>query len=305
MTKFLFGFDGNNQDIEPQGHVGLPNLEFLKINHASIGETSYLRGRRSSISGEKFMLPPPLSQLPKLISLSLAYNEIRKVKTALSGLIHLPNLIRLDLSYNQIKSMRGADVMLGNIKVLVLTGNLLTNVEGLVKLYGLESLHLDGNKINDVSKVAGIGNLPYLMNIFLKGNPFTDKDPLVYRIKVLDFFKSTRFYSLLPGATYRALLHILPLVDGKSATKRELVALKSLTFRQASTIANASIDGSAVSQSTERDRVSNGIAGHFLHVISSTRKVTRKVQSSCYSKRYVTYCIHEIGNRTELGLSQS
>jgi hypothetical protein len=278
MTTFLFGVDGNNQDIESRRHVNLPKLEFLKVNYASIGEMSCLRGKRSSILGEEVLLPPPLSRLPKLRSLSLAYNEIRRVKTALAGLIHLPNLVRLDLSYNQIKSMRGADGMLGNVKVLVLTGNLLTNVDGLVKLYGLETLHLDGNKINDVSSVAGIGNLPNLMNISLKGNPFTYKDPLIYRIKVLDFFKSTRFYSLLPGATFRALLHILPLVDGKSATKRELVALKSLSFRQASTLASASIDDSVASQPIESEIASNGIVGQSLNVISSTRKVTRKVR---------------------------
>mmetsp|Transcript_11812 Transcript_11812/g.19616 ORF Transcript_11812/g.19616 Transcript_11812/m.19616 type:complete len:1017 (-) Transcript_11812:52-3102(-) len=176
--------------------------------------------------------PPPLSRLPNLISLSLARNEIRTVKTALAGLSSLSNLSRLDLSFNRLRTMKGANQMLGNIKTLILTGNSLQNVSGLDKLYSLETLLLDQNQFEDLTDIAGLGKLPELMSLFLHDNPFIEKDPIRYRVSVLDLFKSTRFYALLAGATYRHLLQILPMLDGAPATKRELVGLRSLTFRR-------------------------------------------------------------------------
>jgi hypothetical protein len=239
MTRFLFGDDEDDDDpLSPKSQV-LTKLTYMKINYAALGEMSGLRrGNRRQESDDltantRITRPPPLSRLPNLVSLSLAHNEIRTVKTALAGLASLSNLSRLDLAYNQICTMKGANRLLGNIKTLVLTGNSLTNVVGLEKLYSLETLYLGHNELGDVADIAGLGKLPELMNLFVNDNPFVEKDPVRYRVCVLDLFKSTRFYSLLPGATYRQLLQILPVLDGTPATKRELVGLKSLTFRQA------------------------------------------------------------------------
>lgn len=252
MSRFLFG-DDDDDAVDPLSQQGstMSKLVYLKVNHAALGELSGLRGsRRSKAPGDhegsstqaNIARPPPLSRLPNLVSLSLAYNEIRTVKTALAGLASLSNLNRLDLSYNRLSTMKGANRLLGNIKTLVLTGNLLTNVVGLEKLYSLETLHIDHNRLEDVADIAGLGKLPELMALFVNENPFIEKDPIKYRVSVLDLFKSTRFYSLRPGATYRQLLQLLPVLDGLPATKRELVGLKSLTFRRAISIAPTSAE---------------------------------------------------------------
>ena len=115
--------------------------------------------------------PPPLSRRSNLVSLSLAHNEIRTIKTELAGLASLSNLTFLDLSHNRITTMKGSNRLLGNINTLMLTGNLLTNVVGMEKLYSIETLYLDHKNIGDVAEIAGLGKLPELMALFLDGNP--------------------------------------------------------------------------------------------------------------------------------------
>jgi hypothetical protein len=64
--------------------------------------------------------------------------------------------------------------MLGNIKVLILTGNRIRAVQGLDRLYSLESLSLDKNNLADLANVAGLANLPELKSLKLIGNPIAE-----------------------------------------------------------------------------------------------------------------------------------
>ena len=258
MQRFLFQTTTNISTIneDPLAPTAGKPAEFIKLTHlkmtnSGIGELSGMRGRRSSSNrGPKsprsthedpleppldaaIPTPPPLSRLPSLVSLSLANNELRTVKTALAGLSSLSHLTRLDLSNNFIESFEGANKMLGNLKTLVLTGNRIVHVKGLDKLYSLQKLFLGKNQLSDFASVAGLGNLPELKELYLNKNPFIKLDKVAYRVRVFNFFKEARMgSSLLPSATYRHLLEILPLLDGSLATKREMVGLRSLTFRQ-------------------------------------------------------------------------
>jgi hypothetical protein len=291
MTRFLFGDDPADDGDDPlsqQPPRALTKLAYLKVNHAALGELSGLRGsrRRGTGSQDHDLLradtmvtrPPPLSRLPNLLSLSLAGNEIRTVKTALAGLASLSNLNRLDLSFNRLRTMEGANRMLGNINTLVLTGNLLKNVSGLEKLYSLETLYLDHNEFGDLADIAGLGKLPDLMALFVNDNPFIEMYPVKYRVNVLDLFKSTRFYALLPGATYRHLLQILPVLDGVPATKRELVGLRSLTFRPALPPAEPPAETENTPETeSETTTQSVPLAEHFIVTPTTrSRRVTRK-----------------------------
>mmetsp|Transcript_22321 Transcript_22321/g.33878 ORF Transcript_22321/g.33878 Transcript_22321/m.33878 type:complete len:1299 (+) Transcript_22321:62-3958(+) len=256
ISNFLFQGDASSKEVGNPS-CKLTSLTLLKLNHAGLGEMSGLQGKRrkhkvhASVqmnNGEtkkpnlqggpplkRYSSPPPLSRLPNLKSLSLAHNEIHTVKSALAGLKSLSHLEQLDLSYNRLTTMKGASRMLGNITTLALSGNNLKNIEGLDKLYSLQTLHLDKNQFSSITDIAGLGNLPDLMMLSLNDNPLVEKEDLLrYRIQVLDLFKSKRFYqSLVPGATYRDLLKILPVLDGEPATKRELMGLRLLTFRRA------------------------------------------------------------------------
>lgn len=60
---------------------------------------------------------------------------------------------------------------IGNIKELILSGNEISSTNGLDRLFSLERLSLDDNKIQHITNIAGIAKLPFLMNFDLKGNP--------------------------------------------------------------------------------------------------------------------------------------
>lgn len=195
LTDCLFsnrGDDEANSDDNDDGMWVLNKLTHLRLKNCGIGELSGLIGKvveneedcryngdndndvLAPLPVQQFTIPPPLSRLPNLVSLSLAHNDLINARTALAGLSSLPLLRRLDLSYNHLTKLRGANVMLGNIKVLILTGNRIQTVQGLDRLYSLERLSLDRNKLKDLASVAGLAKLPELKSLKLLGNPVAE-----------------------------------------------------------------------------------------------------------------------------------
>jgi len=71
--------------------------------------------------------------------------------------------------------MENAFVMVGNITSLVLSNNLLSNVNGIDRLYSLEELALDGNNITQFSHLSGLANLQSLMKVEMRNNPVEQK----------------------------------------------------------------------------------------------------------------------------------
>ena len=71
--------------------------------------------------------------------------------------------------------MENAFVMVGNITSLVLSNNLLSNVNGIDRLYSLEELALDGNNITQISHLSGLANLQSLMKVEMRNNPVEQK----------------------------------------------------------------------------------------------------------------------------------
>ena len=142
----IFSFPELFPDLADEG--GYPHLTHLKCSICAIDELSKIDA-----------FPPPLSRLSNLRSLNLARNNILNRSTALAGLSSLVNLTKLDLSYNFISEMTDANTMLGNVKVLLLTGNRLTSCRGLDKLYSLEYLAVDENLIKSLSDIAAVAKV--------------------------------------------------------------------------------------------------------------------------------------------------
>ena len=70
------------------------------------------------------------------------------------------------------KSIDNIYLYLGNVTELLLSGNAITSTRGLDRVFSLERLALDENKITQLTHIVGIAKLPFLMNLDMKGNPF-------------------------------------------------------------------------------------------------------------------------------------
>ncbi len=127
--------------------------------------------------------------------------------------------------------MSKAHIMMGNIQVLNLANNCIKNVLGIDRLYSLEILHLGNNEIGSLGDVAGLAKLPELTYLNLKGNPI-EKDGVKnsYRLKVFNLFKESRLDKTDKRLTFRDLIALLPNIDDVEISKKELLALRNLTF---------------------------------------------------------------------------
>ncbi len=192
---------------------------------------------------------------------------------------------------------------IGNVKELILSGNEISSTNGLDRIFSLERLSLDDNKIEHISNIAGIAKLPFLMNFDLKGNPIDVEgmfsvlfqmiqalaeniprsifswflfllhtDSASCRVKVLNLFREIRCKSLPKTATYRDMQQLLPILDDEIATKDELVALKDLTFRQAAPmtpgLSSEEVGNTSMDETSEFKSIS------LPNQVFGTRKVT-------------------------------
>eukprot|EP00520_Triparma_pacifica_P017339 CAMPEP_0118642780 /NCGR_PEP_ID=MMETSP0785-20121206/6017_1 /TAXON_ID=91992 /ORGANISM="Bolidomonas pacifica, Strain CCMP 1866" /LENGTH=1183 /DNA_ID=CAMNT_0006534353 /DNA_START=107 /DNA_END=3655 /DNA_ORIENTATION=- len=242
--------------------ASLPLLTHLKCSQCALDE---LCGLASN--------PPPLKSLTNLQSLNLSRNNLLHHTTALAGMSSLVNLQKVDLSYNFLSTMEGANRMLGNIKVLLLTGNRLTNGKGLEKLYSIEYLAIDDNNIHALADIAGITKLPCLSDLNLKDNPFCDSN---FRIPVLNLFRSHRggVTETIPNSNLHSLL--LPTLDRVPANKKELLALKELTFAPVVAVPEPSVDGS-VNASVSVSTLLTDDTGVWRHTAESSSSVNNDV----------------------------
>jgi Leucine-rich repeat (LRR) protein len=71
--------------------------------------------------------------------------------------------------------MDGTNMLLGNVKVLLLSNNKISDVCGLDRMYSLERLDLKHNRIFDLCDVSALAKLPNLMRLDLRGNPLIAK----------------------------------------------------------------------------------------------------------------------------------
>ena len=219
----------------------LPQLKRVKLSQCCLTSDSLIDEWHIS----------PLSRLTQLHALSLSHNQLRRAATLLRALRNKPFLSRLDLSHNQLTRLHQAYLCLGNLQELNLSHNQLVSTNGLDRLFSLEALWLDHNRLPDVASLAGLARLPLLRHLTLYGNPLEKSSPTsrrsrprgaaraaggghrgnyYYRIPVLDLFVQQRLPALGPQITWRQLQRALPLLDGDAASIGELQTLRHRAF---------------------------------------------------------------------------
>lgn len=75
---------------------------------------------------------------------------------------------------------------IGNIKMLSLRHNQISDISPLEKLYSLVQLDISHNLIGSVNQVKYLKNLPFLISLWLENNPIDTLDS--YRWKILKIF---------------------------------------------------------------------------------------------------------------------
>ncbi|XP_024948214.1 uncharacterized protein LOC102607018 isoform X7 [Citrus sinensis] len=157
-----------------------------------------------------------LQLLPAVETLDLSRNKFAKV----DNLRKCVNLKHLDLGFNNLRSIAafsevwthspilcpccGIMQVSCHIVKLVLRNNALTTLRGIENLKSLEGLDISYNIISTFSELEFLASLPYLLNLWLEGNPLCCSR--WYRAQVFSYF------------AHPAKLK----VDGKEISTREL-----------------------------------------------------------------------------------
>ena len=139
--------------------------------------------------------------------------------------------------------MKNCYLLLGNIKTLLLSGNLITQGVGLDRLWSLEKLSLDSNRIDALEDIVGVSKLPCLMDFDVKENPLCLNLP-TYRVSILNLFRERRSGEAESGGAITLEGILLPTLDGLPATRKELNKLKDLTFTE--TLVSVNVEVSEV-----------------------------------------------------------
>jgi Leucine-rich repeat (LRR) protein len=199
QLKELYSLNLNGNQISDLNPLsGLIHLRSLYLSKNQITNIYPLVGMTDLdsliINGNQISDITPLAGLTNLISLYLNNNKLTNI-TPLEGLTNLKYLWLHD--NNQLTNVTSL-VKIPNLRQLTLSNNHISDISALRGLTNLNYLVLDNNQISDLSPLVenitrgGFRNLPERGQIYLRGNPLSDKDkneiiPLI-RLLNIDVF---------------------------------------------------------------------------------------------------------------------
>uniref|UniRef100_A0AC35U5V7 PX domain-containing protein n=1 Tax=Rhabditophanes sp. KR3021 TaxID=114890 RepID=A0AC35U5V7_9BILA len=168
-------------------HYSMKNLKDLlcKDDTKSINEiTAWTTIEHADFSfNECTEIDGSIQLLKSLQKLNFSHNQLESIGSSLHHLMHLTDIT---LTNNCISTVENWHLKLGNVKNLNLSGNDITNLNGLGKLFSLQSLNLSENLLGNIESIMALQNLPVLENLILKGNKI--QKIVDYRAKVLHIF---------------------------------------------------------------------------------------------------------------------
>lgn len=123
-----------------------------------------------------------------LISLDISHNSFVEIPYSLSILSSLKSL---NISYNKIESLHSLmHHPLLSIATIDIRSNRLRSLAGIEKLLSLERLDIRDNYLSDPMEIARLVNASNFKQIWVSGNPFTQKHFSTYRITIFNIFRS-------------------------------------------------------------------------------------------------------------------
>lgn len=223
---------------------GLSSLQLLDLDPGVVRLAPSLRARLGSLSvrGSLTTCAPWFGAdgpaWPALRWLDLSHNFLRELEpralnngatlvwltvldlshnllSAVPNLTECVMLQRVLLSHNRISDVTNVASCLGSVVTLSLQGNRLDSSVGVHHLKALQMLDLRDNNITDWEDVGILRRLPFLDQVWLKGNPI-DQHPR-YRVKV--------FAAVVAGNVAREAPSLR--LDGNAMTPMELVQLRA------------------------------------------------------------------------------
>jgi len=286
-----------------------PELTHLAISHCCLPSTSLSPRVASSHS------MPVWAHFPSLKSVVLSHNDQSLHLDFWMGLSYATQLQKLNISHNRYKTLRRRsrptddDILqndfprptllelgqinchVGNIVELNASYCDLMHTEGLDRLYSLERLFLQFNRLSDLASIRGLTCIPQLTLLTLYGNPLamlanqtttgsknsssgrgaTRKTRVrspskAYRLAVLDLF-----WQATSGGQ-------LPVLDHHPATPDEVVKLQNMSYPNTTTTIAPPKPNAKYGEDTalqRRRKVAN--------IMASIAKQKHKQSSSCHS----------------------
>ncbi|CCJ30990.1 unnamed protein product [Pneumocystis jirovecii] len=146
----------------------------------------YLSLSNNSLTMLSFFAMIPISQ--SLISLNISHNMFVEIPYSLSVLSSLKSL---NISHNRIESLHSLTLHpLLAIRTIDIRSNRLQSLAGIEKLTSLERLDIRDNLISDPMEISRLVNASNFKQIWVAGNPFTQKHFPTYRITIFNLFRT-------------------------------------------------------------------------------------------------------------------
>ena len=173
--------------ISGKGIFGLPNLESLEL------------------AGNQLINLNGIQFFKKLKILILRENSLAKI----DSINHMEFLTFLDVSLNKLRNCDKASIgILPSLQVFLCDNNYLKNINGFEKLFSVQSISFENNKIPDYNSLEKLSHLENLKDLSIVNNPITKS--INYRNTIIRMFPN------------------LLKLDGKEITneEREMIAME-------------------------------------------------------------------------------
>ena len=210
MPMVLHKSEGGSLRDSTSGTAESSNSDF---NQYTWSKLTTLRLRNCGIC----RMDASLHLFPFVDTVDLSHNQI-------SNIIHLQschNLCDLDLSHNRVTVLSNLSRVVGNLLKLNLAGNHISNLDGIEKLYALESLDLSDNYIDEEDEIGLLTRLPCLESIYLEGNPLAE----------VEGYREYFFVQFLMNGQLQSSGRDVPILDGLPMSEAELKMLRGQLFR--------------------------------------------------------------------------